>query len=276
MCKKISAEEFKKFGRQWQWVHWPLKDMVSESKRLEYLAETKDGCDICNGNRKVYVEDGDDYILRKCECNSRFHRLIGLHTSGIPPFFHDFKLSDYKDPLRSQNQSSIDVIKNYVRRFDTYKKTGQGLLITGPCGTGKTSLATMVGKLLLRDGYSVLYYKLSQFVSRKFMSLDDSHELDRMRAIIEGIDLLIMDEVDKYAGSTNDMVNVFLDDVFGTRYDNFGPLIVIGNADREHLNLPEFILDRFEEILIDVPFVGESHRKKLAQQRMAKEAALTC
>lgn len=269
----ISAEEAKKLGKEWKKVKWPIRQLTDSVVR-NFREQTVDVCEICHGDRFICVENVDDEVLQKCKCISQFNRLCSLYSSGIPRLFHNFKLSDYEEPLLSQNKSSINQIKDFTRRFDDYKQKGLGLLMSGPSGTGKTSIASVVGKVLLREGYSVLYSKMRPFINRSFEALNDSYELDRLRTLVKEVDLIIIDEVDKYHDSGNTMIEGFIESVFGTRYENIGPLIVIGNADREHLNLPDFILDRFEEVLIDVPFIGESCRKKQTKKQEVMEAAL--
>ncbi len=43
---------------------------------------------------------------------------------------------------------------------------GQNLLITGPCGSGKTYLACALGNAACRQGYSVRYFQLSRLLEK--------------------------------------------------------------------------------------------------------------
>jgi len=69
----------------------------------------------------------------------------------------------------------------------------QNLLITGPCGVGKTWLACALGQKACRDGRSVLYHRLP----RLFAELDLAHGDGRFPRLFRQLvraDLLILDD----------------------------------------------------------------------------------
>lgn len=69
----------------------------------------------------------------------------------------------------------------------------QNLLITGPCGVGKTWLACALGQKACRDGRTVLYYRLP----RLFAELELAHGDGRFPRLFRQLvrtDLLILDD----------------------------------------------------------------------------------
>lgn len=69
----------------------------------------------------------------------------------------------------------------------------QNLLITGPCGVGKTWLACALGQMACRDGMTVLYHRLP----RLFASLELAHgdgRFPRLFRQLVKVDLLILDD----------------------------------------------------------------------------------
>jgi len=105
--------------------------------------------------------------------------------------------------LRQSGAAVEDVDYRAPRQLDRdlFRRLAQGdwiekrqnLLITGPCGVGKTWLACALGQKACRDGCSVLYYRLP----RLFADLELAHgdgRFPRLFRQIVGADLLILDD----------------------------------------------------------------------------------
>lgn len=105
--------------------------------------------------------------------------------------------------LRQSGASVEDVDYRAPRQLDRdlFRRLAQGdwiekrqnLLITGPCGVGKTWLACALGQKACRDGRTVLYHR----APRLFAELELAHgdgRFPRLFRQIVGADLLILDD----------------------------------------------------------------------------------
>jgi DNA replication protein DnaC len=105
--------------------------------------------------------------------------------------------------LRHVGASIEDVDYRTPRKLDkalfkqlatgTWIEEHQNLLITGPCGVGKTWLACALGQNACRDGKSVLYHRLP----RLFADLELAHGDGRFPRLFRQLvraDLLILDD----------------------------------------------------------------------------------
>jgi DNA replication protein DnaC len=72
-------------------------------------------------------------------------------------------------------------------------KAGQNLLITGPCGTGKTFLASAFGNAACRKGFSVRSYRVSRLLTDLQLGRGDG-SWNKQLAELKKPDLLILDD----------------------------------------------------------------------------------
>lgn len=180
-----------------------------------------------------------------------------------------FKLSatvqdiDYQHP-RNLKQSQIAQLAqgDWIVR-------GKNLLITGPCGSGKTYLACAVGHQACLHGYTVRYYRLSRLMlSLTQAKADGSYQ--RLLNQLAKIQLLIVDDwglEPLKPAQRNDLLEI-MDD----RHGHTSTLVIsqlptdqwyatIGDN-----TLADAILDRLMHSAHRLPLKGESMRKTQNKQ----------
>jgi DNA replication protein DnaC len=94
---------------------------------------------------------------------------------------------DYQHP-RNINKSQIAQLAK-----PDWLDRGQNLLMTGPCGSGKTYLACALGHNACLHGYSVRYYRLSRLMLELTQSKADGSYRQRLKQLAK-IQLLILDD----------------------------------------------------------------------------------
>ena len=104
-----------------------------------------------------------------------------------------FKLKAYaKDidylPARGLQQSQMASLL-----LCDWLKKAQNLLLTGPCGTGKTYVACALGHQACMKGYSVRYYRLPRLILALTQAKADGSYSKLLKAIAS-LDLLIIDD----------------------------------------------------------------------------------
>lgn len=140
----------------------------------------------------------------------------------------------------------------------------QNLIITGPCGVGKTWLACALGQKACRDGRTVLYHRLS----RLFADLELAHGDGRFPRLFRQIirtDLLILDDWGPERLTTSQRRDLM--EIVEDRYQN-GSIIITSQlpveAWHDVIGEPTFadaILDRIVHNAHRLPLDGPSMRK---------------
>jgi DNA replication protein DnaC len=104
-----------------------------------------------------------------------------------------FKLRDSVQEIDYQHPRNITQAQIARLAQSDWINRAQNLLITGPCGSGKTYLACAVGHNACLNGYSVRYYRISRLFLELTQSKADGsyHKLLRQLAKIQ---LLIIDD----------------------------------------------------------------------------------
>ncbi|VAP38231.1 transposase/IS protein [Klebsiella pneumoniae] len=72
-------------------------------------------------------------------------------------------------------------------------RRGQNLLITGPCGCGKTYMGCALGKNACQQGYSVQYWRLSRLLVELTHSRADGSYRKQLAQLLK-TQLLILDD----------------------------------------------------------------------------------
>ena len=142
---------------------------------------------------------------------------------------------------------------------------GQNVLITGPCGSGKTYLACALGYDACTKGYSTVYYRLSRLLHELTQARADG-SYRRLIMRLAKSELLILDDWGLevlQAGQRNDLLEI-MDDRHGKH-----STVVISQLPTEQWyasigdnTLADAILDRLMHNAHRMQLNGESMRKK--------------
>ncbi|MDO8911200.1 MAG: ATP-binding protein [Phenylobacterium sp.] len=148
-------------------------------------------------------------------------------------------------------------------------RSKRNLLVTGPCGVGKSYLACALGHRACREDLSVIYHRVPRLFAALALGRADGRYPKMLRALSRA-DLLILDDwgpESLNADQRRDLLEIVED-----RYDRGSVLIttqvpigrwyeIIGNP-----TLADAILDRVIHNADRVELAGESLRKSRALQ----------
>lgn len=146
-------------------------------------------------------------------------------------------------------------------------KLGQNLLITGPCGSGKTFLACALGHQACLQGYPVRYFRLSRLMLSLSQSKADGSYHKTLKQMAK-LALLVIDDwglEPLSAAQRNDLLEI-MDD----RHGRSSTLVISQLPTDQWYNcigdntLADAILDRLMHNAHRLTLKGESMRKTMA------------
>lgn len=164
----------------------------------------KTECPICSG-RGVVIESGIDgaEYARLCECGVQKKILKRIQASGVPKkyaacgldsFDPNFEKYGEPDPLRSR---ALFLAQKFVDEYPS-GTGGQGFLITGPKGTGKTHLACSILLDLIRyRGIDGKFFEYRSLLTKIRNSYDPNVSATEMSLLdpVSNCDVLVLDEL---------------------------------------------------------------------------------
>ena len=184
---------------------------------------------------------------------------------GIPKRYYDMDFDWLREhgSFPKENAEAYAVVKEYSNNLKVNLDTGKGLILRGPAGTGKTSIAVSILKEVMRLGKGCLMISMPSLLDT-MLTLQNG---DRVAFVnyeqkLRNIPLLLLDDFGAEY-SKSDWVHTKVESIIIGRYHAEKPVILTTNYNNDQTK------DRYSERVIDrlrgkdyeeAIFFGESHR----------------
>jgi DNA replication protein DnaC len=134
-----------------------------------------------------------------------------------------FKLKAHAKDIYYQGGRGIQQSQMASLLMCDWIKRAQNLLLTGPCGTGKTYIACALGHQACQKGYSVKYYRIPRLILALTQAKADG-SYSKLLKTIASLDVLIIDDwgLEPLNSATRNDLMEIMDD----RYEQSATIII--------------------------------------------------
>jgi DNA replication protein DnaC len=249
-------------------------------------------CPICEGAGLRVVERANGRrVAEPCECRAERRQTRMIEQARIPQRYLHCSLDEYVPNYGGNNASLSSALvqaRSFVRAYPL-ETGGNGLLLTGSIGVGKTHLAVgMLQALVTERGAKGLFFDyrdLLKQVQNSYNRSVEMTELEVLRPVFDA-EVLVLDELG--ASKPTDWVWDTVAHILNTRYNDRRTTIITTN----YANLPpgggdlnapraamreetlgdrigERMRSRLQEMCVVVEMTGEDFRQKVKRATFA-------
>ena len=190
-------------------------------------------CPICEGSGLRVVERaGGLRVAEPCECRAERRLVRMIEQARIPQRYAHCRLDEYVPNYGGNNPSLSNALvqaRNFVRAYPL-ETGGNGLLLTGSIGVGKTHLAVgMLQALVTERGAKGLFFDyrdLLKQVQNSYNRSVEATELEVLKPVFDA-EVLVLDELG--AAKPTDWVWDTVAHILNTRYNDKRTTIITTN-----------------------------------------------
>ena len=145
-------------------------------------------------------------------------------------------------------EKALSIVNDYAMNFKNHAKKGEGLVLSGLPGTGKSHLAIAVLQKIMPENVG-LYTTCMNVIRaiRQTWRKDSEQSENEVLNIYTTVPLLVLDEIGVQYGTDGEQTILF--DVLDRRYRDMMPTILLTNQDKK--GFKEFIGERSFDRLVE-------------------------
>lgn len=180
-------------------------------------------------------------------------------AAEVPHKFRTRTLENW-NPVDDRQRKTLAVAQRWARDVPTRVASGQGLMMYGPPGLGKTHLLTGLVAEVCKAGYGAAYCVWADALARTKATFNAAREHPD-RDLLERLAAIPVLALDELGGPASDFDACRLFELLDARYRDGRPTLVATNLAPSNFNtLGERAADRLREMCVQVPLAGESRR----------------
>jgi len=159
------------------------------------ITDSKTICPTCRDSGWLVKDlDSVEKVVACPDCHSRNQSEKLLNNAKIPPRYFDRDFDEFPPTTRLRERA----LRRCIDFVETFPEVPRGLLLTGPCGVGKTHLSAAILKALIREKMiSGRFVDETEFLRRiQYSYGPDSRETEREVLFpLLHVDLLVWDDL---------------------------------------------------------------------------------
>lgn len=171
---------------------------------------------------------------------------------------------------RSGTENIHNAAVSYLKNWDYHRTNGEGLLLFGNAGCGKSHLAAAIVNELLTDGKLGVFANVPDLLEKIRDTFNGNGSKQEIMSTLQRADLLVLD--DAGAEKWSDWVEQTLYSVINGRYNNKKPIIITTNCSLQQLEaqIGFRAFDRIIETCLLVECKASSYRREIARERLKR------
>ena len=220
-------------------------------------------CVTCQGTGN-YIWKG---ATHDCDCKQQRHLGTRYAHAGIGLTYQRLTWDDLEVP-----DNQLAPVRNYVENVESYVACGMGLFLSGSVGSGKTLIANLVLKDLVRRGYDCYFTTFAGAVEHFTSGWGDNDEKKRFANRFMRSRVLCLDDLGKEFRASNGLSPTTFDYILRTRVFEGRPTILTTNltAAEVKTGYGASVLSLLVEKSIEVPLPGADFRVKAHSRSIAE------
>ena len=209
-------------------------------------------CSRCTSSASSELENAKQTHARAAQMYQRWQR------SEVPKRYRCCTVASWQ-PLPGQEQAA-EMLDAWRKDLHARREDGEGLLLMGAPGIGKTHLLAGLVAECIASGYSARYASWPEVWDHHRPPFDGSPEV-LMRELC-AVEFLALDEIGVRTGTEREQARLF--ELIDSRYRQSLPTLVATNATQDTLPMiGERTADRLLEACIPIVIPGDSNRLTL-------------
>lgn len=168
-------------------------------------------------------------------------------------------------PDNANIRENFERVQTYADHLDAHMKLGEGLILSGPCGTLKTQMATAVLRYQLDKGGGGYMVPMATLIDNLYtMREQNREEAARYEKRLRTTPLLVIDDLGA-ENNRQDWIRSKIDSIISERYDKMLSTVITTNYTAQELGdtYGGRILDRVRSNAFYLEFKGDSERQSL-------------
>jgi len=225
-------------------------------KDKERLSAIKENCTKCGGLGALFINK--QFV--DCECLKIIEKEQRILEANIPPAYTKFKLEDLTEEFKSENKYYLELFTNFI--YNLKDNEGKIVWLHSPPGLAKSCLMVWGITYALSLGYIPYFSRATQLLQLKLDALRREDKKEELDYILNRVDILAIDEIDKVYLNPDNFVTSQFYDLFSDVYDMNKTLLISSNVPLVACvsKFPVYIQDRLEAA-ISIEFSGKSGRR---------------